>query len=148
MSAVLRSVAITADRFKQAEYVRNSFRIVPQQGQTLQDIIQPGYWAHIAQFLKVGDHIEVFAEDQSYWAELLVVAAERTAASVQVLNQVEIQANSLPEAPAPGYRVEWKGPQHRWSVIRIADGQYIKEGFDTKQAAGSSLQEYLRALAI
>lgn len=150
MSAVMqeeRNLALHANRFKTAEYVRQLYRIVPPEGHTMDDIVKPDYWAHVAPKLRIGDHIEVFPDDQSFWADLLVISAHRLSAVVQVLQYVEIDANRVTEFPT-GYNVEWKGPQHKFSILKgtSEDFVYVKDGFETKQEAQKALDDYLRQI--
>jgi hypothetical protein len=135
-------------RFKAAEQARTTYSIVPEDGTPYADLFKPVYWSHIASRLRPGDRIEVTAEDMSYVAELMVLAAERQAASVVELRKNEIapQATLLPSVEA-AYRIEFKGPHLKWCVIRIADQHRIREQCDSRALAYEWLASHSKALA-
>jgi hypothetical protein len=135
-------------RFKQADLVRNMWSIVPEDGTPYEALFKPVYWSHIAARLRPGDRIEVTAEDFSYAAELMVVAAERQAASVVELRKTEIGrlAQLLPSVEA-AYRVEFKGPHLKWCVIRVADQTRVREQCDSRSLAYEWLASHSKALA-
>ena len=43
------------------------------------------------------------------------------------------------------HKVEWKGPQRKHVVVRVADGAVIQEGIAEKHAANTWLENYLKA---
>jgi hypothetical protein len=42
------------------------------------------------------------------------------------------------------HKVEWKGPQRKHVVVRLADGAVIQEGIAEKSAANVWLENYLK----
>lgn len=147
-SQVTRKMVLTQDRFQTAEYTRTEYRVVPAEGVTFEEVLQPSYWTHVAHLLKVGDHIEVFPDTQEYWAELLVIGVERLAVDVQTITKMDVRTGQLPENPATSnFEVVWKGPQHKWCVIRKGEnGGYVKRGLPNKVQANKELEAYLQAL--
>lgn len=133
-------------RFKQADYVRNVFRIVPEHGTPFDATLDPAYWAHVAASLKPLDEIVVHAEDGSYYGRLLVRDAGRLYAKVAPLeyhdlDPVEVTQGGPP--PAAGYEVKWRGPQLKWCVLRGKD--VLREGME-KGPALAWLNEHLKTV--
>lgn len=120
-------------RFKQAELVRNVWAIVPPAGTAFEEVLDRKYWSHVSTSLKPSDRVEVLAEDGSYFAELIVRATGPQWADVSVLRKCDLDAVSLADDSAVS--VEWRGPHHRFCVVRTSDKQIIKGGFAEKADA-------------
>ncbi|MDX1742936.1 MAG: hypothetical protein R3186_05000 [Ruegeria sp.] len=119
-----------------AEHAVTRFYHNPKHGVTIQMVENPRYWTHVATKLKAGARIEVLAEDQSYWADLLVLSASRLEARVIVLDHVELnQVEAADEVAGDGLEVAWRGPSAKWGVIRSVDREPLKDGFQSKDAA-------------
>ena len=125
---------LAANRLHFAEHRRNIFDVVPEHGTPFEEILKDGYWAHVSAKMKPGDHIEVRAEDGSYYAELMVLDAGRLYAKVCQLLFVKLDAVDVKEGGlmAEGYEVAWKGPQLKWCVFRGKDR--LKDGMDKASA--------------
>lgn len=117
-----------------AEHAVVTYFDAPAAGVTFEDVMKPEYWTHVAPSLRPGHRIEVNAEDGTFWAMLLVVEAERKSARVVTLQHVQIEER----APAPEQSdvfVKYRGPKVRYSVVRTADNEVLKDGFQTERAA-------------
>lgn len=141
-----RSVAITEQRFNLAEYWRRDFVVNAEIGTTKEDILRPEYWALVAQHLKPFDHIEVRDEAGEWIAELSVRQADRTWANVALLHFHQFVAISDQPGVAARHRVEWKGPQHKWAVIRNGDSQMVQKGFSERESANEWLRNHERTV--
>jgi hypothetical protein len=135
---------LATNRFHMAEYRRNIFEIVPENGTPFEAVLQEGFWAHVSAKLKPGDRIEVQAEDGSYFAELLVQDAGRLYARVAALRHVQLTAIDVKEdgLKSGEYEVAWKGPALKWCVLRGKDR--LKGGM-TKDVALSWMHEHMKA---
>jgi len=141
-----RERKLQASRFNLAEHKRNIFHVVPEDGVTLEDVLEPSFWAHISNRLRPTDRIEVYAEDGSYFAELIVREAGHLFAKVQVLRKVDLEGEtSGAVASVSGHDVAWKGPHHKWAVVRGKD--VIQGGFDTKEGGFAWLASNSKSLA-
>lgn len=132
-------------KLQPAEYVCQTYHHMPGAGATLEHVLEPGYWAHVAKTLRAGDHIEVLAEDGSWWAMLLVRYTGRTEVAVAVLfaqqfEEVEIEGETDSE-----YLVKWAGPRAKFRVQRGTE--VIRDEFESKAAAENWLKGHLKALA-
>lgn len=137
---------IQENRFSDASYKRNLWNVIIPHDVPFEDVENPSYWAHVAQKLRPMDRIEVFREDGTEWAELLVVMTDRVSAKVVVLNRVALERAAVEDSD-PQYRIEWAGPHHKFRVVRVSDKEVIQSGFDSRDLAQMSLREYTKALA-
>lgn len=139
-------IQITEDRFKAGEQVRNIWNLVMPVDHKMKQLLEPDYWSLVARYLRPMDRIEVYKEDGSEWAELLVLFADRVSAKVHLISSASMQPYEA--APVdPAYRVHFAGPAHKWRVQRISDKVVIQKGFDTEQAAKIWLQQYVNTVS-
>ena len=142
-----RSPMITAARMRLSEYERQDWVANIEYGWTVEDIKRPEFWANMAMFMKPYDHIEARSEDGSWIAYLIVTGTDRTWARVcvdRIVNLTTKDVSTSQAALGPKHRVEWKGPQHKFAVIRLADDAMIKREFQEKDQAITWMQEYER----
>lgn len=133
------------ERFGLSEAKRRDWVADVEAGRTVQDILEPSYWAHIAPQLSAGDHIEARAEDGKWIAFLIVLYCERTYARVVVDRVLEIRENAVATDESIRHKVEWKGPHYKFAVIRIADSQMLQSGFKTREEAAAWLRNHEQA---
>lgn len=146
---------LTADRLRDASYMRNIFAVTPEHGTTLEDIKEPAYWAHTAAKLHPTDRIEVTAEDGSWFAELFVASCGRNWAKVSVLRYHELSESSptdaAVESSAEGlendFYVLWRGQTHQHCVMRAEDKAVVKTGFTSKKDAQDWIDQHVKMLA-
>lgn len=142
-------LSLHASRFAQADQKFNRWTIVQPVGETVDNCLDPGYWAHVASKLRVGDEIRVLNDEMTHYALLLVVASERLWAKVVVLSQMPLAAAGA--KPDDGYvlETEFAGPHHMHRVYRVRDGQkdILSHGHATKDAAMKWAAEHLKTIA-
>jgi hypothetical protein len=137
---------IHASRFHVEADAHRTWAAHPERGTTFEDILEPAYWAHIAeQKLRPNDTIIVYPADNSYRATLAVRAAGRLFAHVAVLNKVDFPALKLDDVLK--FEVMFADPQTKWAVVRTADKRVMQGGFDTQEAAMQWLGVNARTLA-
>jgi len=137
-----QSTKMLSERVKQADYARNVFRVNPEQGTPIEELLDPGYWVHVAAKFRAGDKIEVFPDGGEYYAELLVVSCSRIHAKLVPLVVKALAPAAKPaKDPVAPFKIEHKGSIHKWSVIRVADKEYIKDGFDSREDAAAWLKD-------
>ncbi len=137
-----RDVQLDPARMKLAEYERNDWVVNAELGTTLEDIQTTSFFAHMAKDMKMYDHIEVRIDDGTWLAYLIVLDTGRNWAKVKLLNHVcLIDGDAVPVASVM-HSVEFKGPQFKWSVIRLSDKEKIKTGCSTRIEAEAWMREH------
>lgn len=145
---------ITHGRVKLAEYARRTWVAVAPDGATISDVLNPSFWSHVAADIRAWDRIEIRAEDDGWFADLVVFKATRLEVFARVLvaidsdgQTIEAGASSIPQGgdasdpaipaiPAipAGYSVTYGGPVHKHRVIRTADSECLTHGLSKREA--------------
>ena len=142
-----RSPIIHPTRMKLAENERRDWIVNAELAHTIDDLTNPAYWAHMAAQLTPYDHIEVRAEDGAWIANLIVIQVDRSWAKMMLVSQYNLlETEAMPSAIAQ-HKVEWKGPQHRFAVIRLADQVSVRGGFQTKDEASAWMREHEKVIS-
>jgi hypothetical protein len=134
MAEQKRAVVVIDQRMKSAEYERNVWVVNAEHGTIVNDVLEPAYWAHVAQKLRPYDRIEVRVDSGEWLLELMVLGCDRNWARVHVLHRYELGPVEAELPAAQKHKVEWKGPQLKWCVIRVSDSEIIVRGLDKGQA--------------
>lgn len=130
---------ITSGRVKLAEFARNTWVAVAPHGETIENAKSSEWWANVASQFKLWDRIELRAEDGSWFAELVVLAASRLALDARVISYTEFDAPAVADArdaeSLPSILdVNYGGPVHKYRVIRKADSEVLAHGLSKKAA--------------
>lgn len=139
-------VQINPMRVKLAEVDRQDWVATAEMGTTLEQIIEPSYWAHMASKLKPYDHIEVRVDDGIWLAQLLVKEAGRNWAAVLMLQSYKLETADVAQTRSSKYKIDWKGPHLKFCVIRLEDGERLQEQM-TKRDAQVWLENYERTVS-
>lgn len=148
--------SVMPGRVKHAEMARNYWVVTVEQGTTKEEINRPEFWALVGKQFKPYDRIEVRSDDGTFFAEYLVLSADRAWAKVHELSFVNLgtQDVSLTEANTIAYRakfkVEWRGPHLKHCVERT-DGtkvERLKEGIQEKAEANRWLDGHLKTVGV
>lgn len=142
-----KGIRISPDRVKQAEFERFVWAITPDQSTPFETLLSPDYWAHMAYRFKIGDRLEIVAEDFSYVAELMVVDCSRLWAKTVKLSYVQLDTVEKSGAILDGFDVKWTGRHTKWRVVRTSDKAALKDGFSTRGEAEAWLVEHAKAMA-
>lgn len=136
-------------RIKSGDFVRAFYVATAFENTRPEDLLKSEYWAHFAQKLKLRDRIEVWANDASWVAEVVVLGATKNAADVRLL-RVDYIDPYHPEGATSdhlkSYDVRYRGLHSQWSVVRLADNALVHEGEGSKMAADKWLSEHLKAM--
>lgn len=125
---------IIGSRLKLSEYVRSVYHATPEAGTPLRELLKPEYWAHVSKQLKVGDRIEVDAEERTWFAELYVRGVTPTSVTVFVMRHIEFTKPESEASTDEEYSAKHAG-RGVWRVIRNSDKAVVKSDFATKEAA-------------
>ena len=140
-----QSAVLMPERFGLAEAKRQDFVADVPSDVTLEQVLDPAYWAHTAISMTPGDQIEVRWEDGSRIALLHVVFCERNYARVETIWTKEIKVNIETPSASIKHRVDWKGPHLKWCVVRVSDSQVISKENSSKELAYQWMQNHERA---
>jgi hypothetical protein len=143
-----RVVILNPQRVGLAEQRRQEWVVDAEEGTTIEDIMDPAYWSHMSAQFQVFDHVEVRLETGEWIAELIVLTPGRNYARVFLKAKHDLMSAEKDEPQtAITHKVEFKGPQRKHVVIRIADGAVIQEGIAAKSEAQAWLAAYLKTIS-
>lgn len=141
--AKARAVVVDPQRMKVAEYVRREWVVTAEEGTSVDDILHPGYWAHMARDMSMYDRIEVRIDTGEFLLELLVKNKGPNWAQVALLQHHDLVGVGADEAAAlEEIDILFKGPIRKWCAIRKSDGEVLQDKFESKLAAGSYAAQY------
>jgi hypothetical protein len=124
-----------------AEHERREFVGFVPHGVTIDDVLKPSFWAHVAQrFVPFRTYIDVIAEDSSWVARLLVTGADRNWATVHKIYHHQLTENKQ-EEPESDFEVNF-APQQKWRIIRKSDREVIQKDIANKDEAIKWLKDY------
>lgn len=148
---------LTPDRLKESEQTRRMWSMTPAINTSVEHLLKPEYWLTVANRFNPTDQITVIAEDNAWFAELLVISCGKNYANVKLLRYVPLDASAgkcpavllkdpVPAAEKPTetaqLKVNYGGVKARHRVVRVADGEVMKEGFPTQAEAIKWMHEY------
>lgn len=134
------------ERFNEAEFKAHFFIADAEANVQPEQVLEPAYWAHVAAQMDPFDHITVRAEDGTWIAFLIVVACERNYARVVLDRVVRLVSETSAPVDSIKHKAEWKGPFHKWCVIRTSDSQMVHSGDKTKFEAETWLRNHERGM--
>ncbi len=136
-------------RFRPAESMRNVWRINVDPAIGEVDLKKEIFWSHVAHMMRAFDKIEVRADDDSFFGELIVLSVGKQWARVHVLGWINF-GEATQRAPegmeGDDYKAEYKGAQNKWCVIRLKDKEVIKEKLDDKLSAMKWIENHVKAM--
>ena len=141
---------IMEKNFLAAEFARQVFRITSPAGVSIEEIIDPSYWAHVARRLTPYDIIEVVPEDGAFYARLIVVNTGKLFAKVQIIEKIDLNTpvNVTAAIAMNLFDTKYAGPNAKWRVIRKSDNAVVsKEPFGTQQEAEEWLEKNIKDMA-
>jgi hypothetical protein len=132
--------------FQPAEQFRQTWIFTAPIDHTIEDMLRPEYWMHVADKLRHYAHVECYAEDGTFYAEFLVVGKTANTARMALLNKVDLRAVTEPIDMAKeleAYVIRYAGPTNGFNVVRRADGRIMRGGLLTEQEARTWLLNFV-----
>lgn len=146
-AAKKRAVVVDPQRMQNAEYLRRDWVCTAEEGTTVDDLLDPGYWSHVATQLTMYDRIEVRIDSGEYLLELLVKEAGRNWAQVALLHHHDLAGKvTTGEAVTADFDAVFKGPLRKWCAIRKSDSVALHEKMETKAQALEWISGYERTI--
>jgi hypothetical protein len=124
------------------------------EAQTLEQALEPTFWTGQVDTIMGqdkskprgrGDIIEVRKADSGLYAELLVIEIGKGFVKVKLIARAEPEAVEVPAKSALTTR--WNAGAKTHDVIRKADGQVMRGGFQTKATAAAWIADHIKAMA-
>lgn len=144
-------VHMNPGKFGLAEHRRATYVAIVPRGTTKETIEDPTFWAHVSAKIRPWSHIEVQAEDGTFYAELLVLACDRTWARVKLLCFHNLTSSDISQTQAAqinkDYEIKHRGSK-RWSVVRRSDNALLQEGLLSEEDASKWLAVHLNTLGV
>jgi len=109
-----------------------------------EEILDPSYWAHVAEQMEPMDHIEARWEDGSKIIYLVVQMCERNYARVALHGELTLDTAISVPTGSEKYKVEFKGTRLQWTVIRIADSVTLHSGAKSRELATAWMLDHER----
>lgn len=142
--------AMEVSRFRECDYERTVYVATAFEDTTVEDMLDPKYWVHVASKMKPWDRIEARANDGTWWAEFMVLESGRAFARVVLMRQQNLTTTDVAQsqiAAFTDYKVLHRGPHCKWSVIRVSDKHVLHEGEGTKDGAENWLKNHQVAMS-
>lgn len=138
---------IAPARFKDVAVVRNHWMVTVEAGTLPDDLLERGYWQHVAQKMRPGDRIEVLTDDMRWAGDLIVFASGRLWATVKFIGLVQFTDVQDLDA-TDNLKVQYRGPHHRYCVVEAEGNEVnvIRTNFDNQEDAMIFLQEYRKTV--
>lgn len=142
-----RELILQPERCNLAEQRRQDWVVDAEEGTSIDDIMKPVYWSHLAQHFVPYDHVEVRLETGEWIAELIVTQVGRNWAQMFMANIHDL-VGKKPETSGTSetHKVVYKGPHKKHCILRVVDGALIKEGISSSKDAHTELENYLRSI--
>ena len=140
-----RDVILQITRINLQESIRNYWVATVEPNITQEDLLVPGFWANIAVAFKQFDRIEVRQDDGKFWAEYLVLSADKNSANIKELTWYDLTKEVSANKNAD-FVYKYRGPYAMHSIVKIKDGSVMVEKLPTKAAAEKWLNEYLEII--
>lgn len=138
-------------RFSLDEHQNQTWTATVEAGTTLKDILQPDFFANVANKMRQYDRIYVRIDTGEWYAELLVLDCGKNWAKTYGILKVDIgeegqHTEDINPEIYERFTVQHRGPHLKWCVIRKSDKEAIKEMCATRSEAQSWLASYAMTL--
>lgn len=121
---------------QEAQYAYGRFSVTIDPEWSLADVLKPEFWSNVSHrfaFDKVtqtssqrGAIIDVRKEDNSLYAELYVVDADKTSLTVELLRKYEF-GKKLNTVESTQYESRWNAGKKAYQVIRNSDREVVEQ---------------------
>lgn len=127
-----RPVRVFDGDLMEAEYARPVYVLTAKPGDTPEDYALPASYAHVGGKLRPKTRIEVTAEDNTWYAVILVLAVEPKI-SLWLLDKHSF-VSEVEQADGE-YLAKWAGGTAKWRVLRKSDNTVMVEKLELKTDA-------------
>ncbi len=125
---------------------RNRYFATAEEGTPFEAVCDPAYWAHVAEGKQPYDVISIACDDEAWYGEVMVRSVAPQSVYVTVLSFLSFNEETVPDVFTDSYQVKWRGPHHKFSVIRLSDKAAIQGGFANRALANRWLSDNAKTL--
>jgi len=143
-------MVITQNTLKQAEFARTQFRLIAPAGVTVQDLLKQEAWAHVARQMVRGTTIEVLADDNKFYAELLCISVGTGWAQVKLISYTDLspvaKADTVSDdmAAARAMFSVSLGTGNKFRVVRNSDKTIMASAIPSEEAAARWIDAHIK----
>lgn len=131
-----------------ADFARQVFRVNPPAGTTLDEMLEPDYWAHVARRMTPHDIVEVVPEDGSFYARLFVLNADKLWVKMAKLEYVDFGEAAPKLAITDKFEAKFGGPNVKWRVHNKSDNSLVSnDSFQSRGEAEKWIEQHSKAMA-
>lgn len=126
--------------FGGAEFCYATFSATLPEGHTIEDVLQPEYWVHVAGKLgkntytnepdKTGAIIEIRTVDHAFYARLYVRAVQERGLIVQLIEGPVLLGQK--QVTSAGYETSWNVGKRGFDIIRKSDRAIVADASKIK----------------
>ena len=131
----MATLTLPINNLQMAGHYREAWEAVVPPETTVEDLERSNFWVHVAKRLRRQSKIDVLWEDESRYAELIVLSSGTGFAKVKALRVVEFDTAVENDAPLDGFSVKWGGPADKFRVVRDSDNVEMRKDFVKKTDA-------------
>lgn len=125
-------------------YSTHFYRARVSEGETLEVVKRPDFWAHCTKLLKIADRVEILADDGSWEWQGRVIKKVGPEVYLRETFLWQSDGSDVVAPPKPdNYIVEWAGPAHKWRISSGAGANVLKHSFEDKSSAEQYLADHL-----
>lgn len=138
--------ALRPNALQFSESAAKTWFVLVEPGYSLDDVMQPEFYAHVSRKLSVHDKIDIVAADGAFDVTVRVLAVSQGRAVVRLSPWIVSEEQTDDERPPTGFRASWGGPSHKFRVVDTVTGAVVAHGFPTKEAAMEDIAARMSAL--
>ena len=124
------------------------FHVFVPENVTVEDILDPAAWVHIAQKLQPMCHIHVTAEDNSFCALLRVLSCGQLWAKTSLIWHTDLTVSVDDKKELSPLSVKFISNRYKWGVLRLSDRVWISKEHSTEADAIQSMSNELRSMRV
>lgn len=141
----MRPKVLSESKFALSTYATNRWSVTLEYGVPYERVFDPDFWSHVARKMRIGDIVELHAEDTTFFAELYVVAAHRLAAKLVELRRFDLAPAVQVAADTSPLTVKYRGPHNRYCLMRGEN--IVQSGYQTAEEAELAKAQHAKAFA-
>ena len=135
-----------ASRLKERQYAYNEWFAELPPGATIEQVMEPDYWAHLAMLIRPLDTMEVFSEDGTWEALFRVMFVGPNEVKLSTLRVVEHEKVVGTASLSDVYDIIYKSAITKWAVVNKQNGMIIKDKFFPRSEAVAFLRKHLETV--